>query len=63
MLPRHIIEKVSPHTPILIVNLFLSSQLAEGARKIGAPEPTSAPTSMQPGRFRAGKVMFLTDRF
>jgi DNA-binding NarL/FixJ family response regulator len=31
---RHIIE-VSPHTPILIVTLFLSSQLAEEARKIG----------------------------
>jgi len=31
---RHIIE-VSPHTPILIITLFLSSQLAEEARKIG----------------------------
>ena len=31
---RHMIE-VSPATPILMVTLFLSTQLAEEARKIG----------------------------
>ncbi len=31
---RHIIE-LSPHTPILMVTLFLSNQLADEARKIG----------------------------
>jgi DNA-binding NarL/FixJ family response regulator len=31
---RHIIQQ-SPHTPILMITLFLSRQLAEEARKIG----------------------------